>query len=84
MRLPTELRELFFQLSVEILSITNPLRIESPAGFYEVFNFPPRQGRPLATALIEKGQITEVELMGKLSGERTAYQALFQKGDGAH
>jgi hypothetical protein len=58
MRLPTELRELFFQLSVEILSITNPLRIEFPAGFYEVFNFPPRQGRP--------------------------YQALFQKGDGAH
>ncbi len=38
----------------------------------------------LAKRLIEKGLITEAEFMQKLSAERTAYQALFQRGDGAH
>jgi len=38
----------------------------------------------LTKLLIEKGLITQAELMEKLSGERTAYQALFQRGDGAH
>ncbi len=38
----------------------------------------------LAKLLIEKGLITEAEFMEKLSGERTAYHALFQRGDGAH
>ncbi len=38
----------------------------------------------LTKLLIKKGIITGAELMEKLSGERTAYQALFQRGDGAH
>ena len=38
----------------------------------------------LAKLLINKGLITEAEFMQKLSVERTAYQALFQRGDGAH
>ncbi len=38
----------------------------------------------LTKLLIKKGLITEAEFMEKLSGERTAYQALFQRGDGAH
>jgi len=40
--------------------------------------------RRLIASCYGKGLITEVELMEKLSGERTAYQALFQRGDGAH
>ncbi len=38
----------------------------------------------LAKLLIEKGLITQAEFMEKLKGERTAYQALFLRGDGAH
>ncbi len=38
----------------------------------------------LTKLLIEKGLITEAEFMQKLSAERTAYQVLFQRGDGAH
>jgi hypothetical protein len=42
------------------------------------------QGDALAKLLIENGLITKAEYMQKLSGERTAYQALFQKEDEAH
>ena len=38
----------------------------------------------LTKLLIEKGLITKAEFMQKLSAERTAYQVLFQRGDGAH
>ncbi len=41
-------------------------------------------GDALDKLLIEKGLITEAEFMQKLSAERTAYQALFQRGDGTH
>ena len=38
----------------------------------------------LSKLIIEKGLITQDEFMQKLSAERTAYQVLFQRGDGAH
>jgi len=42
------------------------------------------QSDALAKLLIDKGLITKAEFMQKLSDERTAYQVLFQRGDGAH
>jgi len=36
-------------------------------------------GRKFAILLIEKGLITKDEFMQKLSAERAAYQAMFQK-----
>jgi hypothetical protein len=40
--------------------------------------------RRLIASCYGKVLIAEVELMEKLSGERTVYQALFQRGGGAH
>ena len=58
--------------------------IDGTVTMQELIAFSLAQSDALVKLPIEKGLITEAEFMQKLSAERTAYQALFQRGDGAH